>query len=94
MYYQNGIPGQYLQLSYHPFKIGIIMKVLAQLYYSRAAVIKFTRCNQVSGMSNLVSSLDVFLGSIMDQETDNCDDCFIEMVIKLMLAGTRKSFYF
>lgn len=45
-------------------------------------------------MSKPVSSLDVFLGSIMDQESDNCDDCVIEMVIKAMLAGTRNSFYF
>lgn len=45
-------------------------------------------------MSKPVSSLDVFLGSIMDQESDSCDDCVIEMVIKAMLTGTRNSFYF
>lgn len=79
---------------YGSFKIGIIMKVLAQVYCSRATVIKFIRCNQVSKMPKPVTSLDVFLGSTMDQMVDNCDDCVTEMVIKAMLAGTRKSFYF
>lgn len=34
-----------------------------------------------------MSFLDVFIGSIINQESDNCDDCVIEMVIKAMLAG-------
>jgi len=53
------------------------MKMLTQLYSSNATVTKFIRGNQVSGMSQALSSLDAFLGTKMDQKSDNSGDYVI-----------------